>query len=152
MSMSHSISAQLATLASKENIKKILSNGSQMGCTYYHLCVNGMEDGDSCKLGIQLDPDQGANFIFNTLQKRTSPPDLHELIPGLATKFLDTEFHLFFHPTQQNNLKIGIAPIAYIWKIKDEHGFSTVDFARYLGIVAKLCKNCVIENIKVEID
>lgn len=136
MSALYRVVFHLTRHVTTENIKKVLTNGESIGCIYYH-------DENFPPETKRLNVEDAIKKIFD---------NLHEDKPAsITTQFADTFFDILFRSTNEGKLKITLIPICSIWKIDDEDGFSKIDFARYLNIVSGLCKNCVIESIKVDI-
>lgn len=137
MSLNYAVIVQLTALANEQNIKKILTNGLELGCTYYP---------DIWPQATSIKPlpiDDAVSTIFEHLHSEDE-------LPCVLAQLSDTLMSIFFRPTKKNSLKITLNPVASIWKIKDDDGFLKIDFSRYIGVMSALCKDSVIECIEIE--
>ena len=135
MSIHYAISARLFEQYNRENIIKILKNGSEKGCIYFP---------DIWPQESKVNPlslDEAASLIQENLAREDE-------LPCLLTQIEDTLIYVFIKKTEENNLIVTLTPLASMWVMNDSHGPSKIDFARYIKVLLGLINGFSIEHLE----
>jgi hypothetical protein len=145
MSVYYDISVHLGVSYSQENIYALLKTGEELGFIYYDY-VCGERYADSPILNITDAVKKVMSFSPETFDNENSI---------IYTKLEDTYFYLAIH-SKNNLILLSIGGFSQPWKKKFDysHGGNThmIDFARYIRVMLKMCKEFVILDLATETD
>jgi hypothetical protein len=145
MSACYGISVHLSVSYSQENIYALLKTGEELGFIYYdYIC--GERYANSPILNITDAVKKVMSF---------SPESFDNENSSIYTKLEDTFFYLSVY-NKNNLILLSIGDFSKTWKKNFYYSrignMHTIDFARYIRVMLKMCKEFVILDLDTAAD